>query len=231
MLKQVLLPGLAALLVSLAMIQPDWIGKSLNGQVMYSVDTEQRTVALTIDDGPDPNTTPAILDVLREFNARATFFVITSRIPGNESLMHRIVSEGHELGNHLTSEEPSIRLGRDGFARELAIADSALEEFGEVQWVRPGSGWFNQDMLSTIEQQDQRLALGSIYPFDATIPSPWFASEFILWRVRPGAVIVLHDHRGRGERTVSTLRRALPELHGRGYSVVTLSELAQLETP
>ncbi len=229
MFKRGLLPGLAALLLSMALIQPEWLARSFSDQVTYSVNTEQPAVALTIDDGPDPATTPAILDVLAEYQARATFFVITARVPGNELLLERMVDDGHELGNHLTHEEPSIRLGRYGFARELEISDSVLGEFGEVEWLRPGSGWFNEDMLSTAQQQGYRVALGSIYPFDATIPSPWFASEFILWRTRPGAVIVLHDHRGRGERTVSTLRRVLPELIGRGYSIVTLSELVELE--
>lgn len=224
-----LLPGLAALLVSLTMIQPDWIARTLSERVVVSVSTQQKAVALTIDDGPDAHTTPAILDVLAEYNARATFFVITGRIPGNEMLLERMVDEGHELGNHLTSEEPSIRLGNDGFAHELELADTALTQFGDVHWLRPGSGFFNQTMLSTAEQQGYQLALGSIYPFDATIPSPWFASGFILWRLRPGAVIVLHDHRGRGERTVTTLRRVLPELFERGYSVVTLSDLVELD--
>lgn len=227
MFKRGLLPGLAALLVSMAMIQPDWLAGSFSDRVTYSVETEQPVIALTIDDGPDPRTTPAILDVLAEHNAKATFFVITGRIPGNEQLLQRMVDEGHELGNHLTNEEPSILLGGDGFDRELGIADSALAEFGEVRWVRPGSGWFNQQMLSTVEQRGYQLALASIYPFDATIPSPWFASEFILWRARPGAVILLHDHRGRGERTVSTLQRVLPELSRRGFSIATLSELTE----
>lgn len=229
MFRQHLLPGLAALLVSLAMIQPDWVAGSLSDRVTTSVDTDLPVVSLTIDDGPDPRTTPAILDVLAEHRAQATFFVITGRIPGNESLLRRMVAEGHELGNHLTNEEPSIRLGSAGFARELGIADSALAAFGEVRWVRPGSGWFTQDMLIAAERQGYQLALGSIYPFDATIPSPWFAAEFILWRARPGAVIVLHDHRGRGERTVNTLQRVLPELIRRGYSIVTLSELTELD--
>lgn len=229
MVRHGLLPGLAALLVALIMIQPDWLAKALSDRVLYSVPTEQKTVALTIDDGPDPRTTPAILDLLSSHQARATFFVITGRIPGNEPLLERMVDEGHELGNHLTSEEPSIRLGSDGFARELELADSALTEFGDIHWVRPGSGWFNQAMLKTAEQQGYRLALASIYPFDATIPSPWFASEFILWRLRPGSVILLHDHRGRGERTLTTLQRVLPELLRRGYSVVTLSELVEMD--
>ncbi len=207
------------------MIQPDWLLGSLSKRVTYSVDTDQRLIALTIDDGPDASTTPAILDLLAEYDTKATFFVITERIPGNEHLVERMVDEDHELGNHMTNEEASIWLGRDRFADDLTAAGSALREYDEIRWIRPGSGWFTATMIDTAESRGYKMALGSVYPFDHLIPSSWFASEFILWRVRPGDVIVLHDHRWRGERTVETLARILPELQDRGYQVVTLSDL------
>jgi peptidoglycan/xylan/chitin deacetylase (PgdA/CDA1 family) len=210
------------------MIQPDWLLGSLSKRVTYSVDTDQPLVALTIDDGPDASTTPVILDLLEQHASKATFFVITERIPGNEHLVERMIEEGHELGNHMTNEEPSIRLGRDGFAADLIAAESALAEFDEIRWLRPGSGWFTANMIDTAESRGYRMALGSVYPFDHLIPSSWFASEFILWRIQPGDVIVLHDHRWRGERTAETLGRVLPELSDRGYKVVTLSELVDL---
>ncbi|MFQ5922188.1 MAG: polysaccharide deacetylase family protein, partial [Anaerolineales bacterium] len=170
------------------MIQPDWLLGSLSKRVTYSVQTERPIVALTLDDGPDASTTPAILDLLQEHGARATFFVITERIPGNEHLVERMIEDGHELGNHMTNEEPSIRLGREGFAEDLNAADLALMEFDQVRWLRPGSGWFTANMIDTAESLGYRMALGSVYPFDHLIPSSWFASEFILWRIRPGDV-------------------------------------------
>jgi peptidoglycan/xylan/chitin deacetylase (PgdA/CDA1 family) len=72
------------------------------------VDTRAKAVALTLDDGPDAATTPAILDLLRQHGARATFLLITSRVPGNEELVRRMLAEGHEIGNHMPRDEPSI---------------------------------------------------------------------------------------------------------------------------
>ena len=99
------------------MFQPDWLARTVSKRVTYSVDTAEPALALTIDDGPDPQTTPALLDILRAHQSRATFFLITERITGNEALLDRMTSEGHELGNHMTREQPSILLGKDGFAR------------------------------------------------------------------------------------------------------------------
>jgi peptidoglycan/xylan/chitin deacetylase (PgdA/CDA1 family) len=198
---------------------------------LFSVPTSERAVAITIDDGPDPEGTPEILAVLREHGAHATFFLISSRVKGQESLVRRIVAEGHEIGNHLTREQPSIRLAPETFAAAVAEADTALAPFGPLKWLRPGGGLFNANMLQTIDRAGYRCALGSIYPFDPHLRSATIAAAYIVANTRPGAVIILHDGGARGPRTAETLRRALPELQARGYRGVTLTELDRYRSP
>ena len=194
--------------------------------VLYSVDVENPTLALTIDDGPDPESTPVILDVLKRNGAHATFFLLSERIPGNEALVRRIIDEGHELGNHMARDFPSVELSPEEFLSELLEADRMLAPYGETRWFRPGSGWYNEEMIRTLSEHGYELALGSVYPLDAQIPSTALARNILLWRARPGAIIVLHDAGKRGMRTAKTLSEVLPELSSRGYQVVTLSELA-----
>jgi hypothetical protein len=81
-------------------------------------------------------------------------------------------------------------------------------------------------MLSILKKHGYRCALGSVYPFDAKIGFSGFAARHVLWNVRPGSIIILHDHGARGKRTTSTLATILPELNRRGFRVVPLSELA-----
>ena len=69
------------------------------------------------------------------------------------------------------------------------------------------------------------LALGTRYPFDAQLPWPALTRRLVLWRIEPGAVIILHDVGERGERTARVLEKLLPELNRRGFRVVSLSEL------
>jgi peptidoglycan/xylan/chitin deacetylase (PgdA/CDA1 family) len=194
---------------------------------IYFVETEKKLVALTIDDGPDPETTAEILEVLAQYETKATFFLISSFIPGNEDLVAQIVSQGHELGNHMTHEEPSITLSQSEFVTKFNEADNVLSKFAEVRWFRPGSGLYNSAMIHYLIDDDRGYGcvLGSVYPFDATIPSSSFAANYILWNVKPGAIIILHDRGNRGKRTVQTLKRVLPELNRRGYKVVSLTEL------
>jgi peptidoglycan-N-acetylglucosamine deacetylase len=192
---------------------------------LYRVPTEAQLVALTIDDGPDPTTTPLILAELRRQGARATFFLIAERVENREALVRRLVAEGHEVGNHFTQDRPSIRLSTRAFESDLLQAHQALTAFGPVKWARPGSGWYSQAMLEVMRRHGYGCALGSVYPFDATIPSASLAARFVLRHARSGDVVVLHDSGTRGERTVKALRAILPELRRRGYRVVSLSEL------
>ena len=217
----------------LLMLQPKWILNRLmhrSPEVLYAVDTDRKLIALTIDDGPDSHSTEIILDVLAQNDAHATFFVLIDRVGENEAVVERVVAEGHELGNHLLQDTPSIQHPNYEFESRLEQAHESLSRYTEIRWFRPGSGWYNRDMLRSLERFKYRLALGSIYPFDSHIPSSWFASRYIVWRAHPGAIVVLHDYGNRGQRTIETLTYILPVLKQRGYRIVTLSELIQTTT-
>jgi peptidoglycan-N-acetylglucosamine deacetylase len=207
----------------------DWMAGRYPG-CLYRISTADPVVALTLDDGPDPATTPLILDALRRYRARATFFLITDRVESREQLVRRIVAEGHEIGNHFTQDRPSIQLTADEFAEDLERADRELTPYGPVRWARPGAGWYSQAMIATMERMGYRCALGSVYPYDASIPSVRFAGWHIRRNVRPGAILVLHDGGARGMRTVRVLQSVLPWLERQGYRVVTLSELVSAQT-
>ena len=193
---------------------------------LYRVSTRQRLIALTLDDGPDAVTTPLILGELQRAGARATFFLIAARVQGQERVVQQLAESGHEIGNHLTRDAPSIRLSASAFARDLEQAHRVLSAHGPVRWARPGAGWYSQTMIAIMARQHYRCALGSVYPYDAAIPSVTWARWHILRNAGPGAIIVLHDGGARGGRTLQVLRSVLPELQRRGFRVVTLSELA-----
>jgi peptidoglycan/xylan/chitin deacetylase (PgdA/CDA1 family) len=142
-----------------------------------------------------------------------------------------MIEEGHEIGNHLTRDQPSINLAPAAFDSALVGAGQSLSRFGPVRWARPGGGRYDQRMVATMQQRWYQCALGSVYPYDAEIPSSRFSSTFVLAHVRPGAIIVLHDRAARGRRTTAALHRLLPELRRRGLHVLTLSELTALASP
>jgi peptidoglycan-N-acetylglucosamine deacetylase len=207
---------------------PDWLLNAITEQYpgcLYRVPTRQRVLALTLDDGPDSISTPAILAELRKHGARATFFLISGRMPGQEPLVRSIVAAGHELGNHFSHQRPSIQLSPEEFEEDLLRAHRVLTPFTQPVWARPASGWYTQQMVHVMRRHGYRCVLGSVYPFDATIPSVSWATRYILYNARPGAIVVLHDGGRRGRRTAQVLAIVLPELRKRGYQVVSLHDL------
>lgn len=218
------------------LLQPRWlfaIAAQVRPGALYAVDlpkTAPKLVALTIDDGPSEDTLE-ILEVLDRHDAKATFFSISDYVPGHEAAIAQTIQSGHELGNHLTADEPSIRLSKFAFEADLGRAEAVLAPYmpnKELTWLRPGMGFYSAEMVDTANRHGYKLALGSVFPYDTHIPSVAFASAFILNTVEPGDIIVLHDGKdGRSQRTIATLERILPVLRERGYRVTTLSALVK----
>ncbi len=213
--------------------EPRWLVRALPGeypQVVYFVPTEEKAIALTIDDGLDPATTPAILDVLKKHDVRATFFIITDTLPGNELLLMRMLAEGHEIGHHMTEDEVTVALSEEELREKFNAAAEALEAFAPIIWFRAGSGRYNDTVLALTEERGYRIAMASVAPLDTLISSPRSMSGYINWMVEPGSIVVLHDVRDRGRRTAATLDRLLPRLHKRGFIVSSLGEVDGLAT-
>ena len=222
-------PVLATIVIlSTSGCMPAWIVNGVaagNPGCLYNVDRDDKTVALTLDDGPDSTTTPELLRILARNNARATFFLISGNMPGNDTLVAQLVREGHEIGNHFSENEASIALPPRAFLSSFLTADSVLKKFAPIRWVRPGSGRYNKRTVHTFKEHGYRCALGSVYPFDPQIPWPAYSRWMIRRHIRPGAIIILHDGGYKGRNTIKTLGTLLPELTRRGYRIVTLSEL------
>ena len=118
----------------------------------------QKIVALTIDDGPS-DTTPEILAVLERHGVNATFFNISDYLPGHEQTVQQAARQGHELGNHLTADIPSIRLSAEAFEADLLAAEAAVlpllpEENATLRWLRPGMGFYNTEMVRIAQRHD-----------------------------------------------------------------------------
>ncbi len=194
--------------------------------VLWYVETDAPVFALTFDDGPSPETTPQLLEVLGRHRARATFFLIGERVRAHPELVRAIAAAGHEVANHLMRDERSAQLPDERFRRELAEVNALLTPYGPVRWFRPGSGWFTPRMLRSAAEQDLRAVLGTLVaahhgrPGDARIASDLVAG------VRPGSIVVLHEGTPRRRGVAQTTGELLAALTARGLTAVTVSELA-----
>ena len=195
-------------------------------RVVASVATRERHVALTIDDGPHPTTTPELLSVLRSHGARATFFLVGERVRSHPDLVRDIAADGHEVANHLMYDEPSILLAPSEFRRQLAQVHELLAPFGDVVFFRPGSGWFTRRMLSDAAAQGYACAMGTPLLLATDYRNPRDTGRILARRAHPGAVIVLHEGHETRVAVSAAAAAMLVELAQRNLRAITLSEIA-----
>jgi peptidoglycan/xylan/chitin deacetylase (PgdA/CDA1 family) len=206
--------GLLALAAGYAFL-PDLAGRR-DPSSARRVPPGRGLVALTFDDGPDPELTPQVLDALRAAGATATFFVVGRRVRRHPELARRAVAEGHALGVHTETHRHAWSLGPRALRAEIANGREAIvAATGRAPlWFRPPWGAFNAATRRAVRDLGLRTALWSC---DAGDWLPGATAGGIAARVRrglaDGAVIDLHDG-GQTRAGCRAMVRALPGILG-----------------
>lgn len=188
-------------------------------------------IALTFDDGPHPQHTHDLLDVLQEHGATATFFVIGQNAREYPQLIRRIVGDGHELGNHTWSHSEPSRTSSLVFFEEIERTDVLIRALTGVatQTVRPPKGELNFAKLRGLWQQGKNVALWNVDPCDYRMTSQAQAADWASnYEPHDGDVLLFHDNHPWASTAVSTLaRRGVFER----FETTCLSNLIGLQAP
>lgn len=184
---------------------------------------EVACLALTFDDGPSPEFTPVVLDILERHKARATFFLIGQNVPGNEALVRRIHQSGHEIGNHTWSHRKLSDLTPQEIEDDTARAQNAITAAGvpTPRLFRPPYGAFTPMVRSHVPMT---VVAWNVDPEDWKAKKPEKVVEHVLANARPGAIVDLHDIY---QITADSLDPILAGLE-QSYQFVTVSELLSL---
>lgn len=206
------------------------------GYHVYTAQVDRPVIALTFDDGPWPETTSQILDLLETYGAKATFFTIGNQIAGNEDVVRRARDLGCEVCTHtydhaagsgqgvnLTymSAEEQVDEVLKGYA---AIADALGEEPPHI--MRAPGGNFYGSIIDTLWSHVDAEIGWDVDTEDWRLPGSDVIAQRIM-SAQPGQVILMHDGGGDRSQTVEALRQALPVLVEQGYEFVTVSELIE----
>lgn len=219
----VALPG-AAMAQSVMAAPPDAARRA--GIVnLHRVDTQRAEVALTFDDGPHPQHTPRLLDILAEARVRATFFVIGTMVRRYPDIVRRMVAEGHELGNHTWTHPTLTQYGDAGVLAEIdRTQDIVFQTVGHYPATfRPPYGAFSPRQSRMLHAARSLPTVNwSVDPQDWRRPGPAVVARRMVEGARPGAIILAHDiHAG----TVNAVPAAIDGLQDLGLRCITLSEL------
>ena len=207
-----------------------WLGDNLLR--LPDAAAQRGEVALTIDDGPDPAVTPAVLDLLDAHAARATFFCIAENARRHAALCREIVHRGHSVQNHTERHSHNFSLlGRGGFTREIGRAQATLADItGELpRFFRAPAGLRNPFLQAVLRRLDLQLVSWTRRGFDTVQRDPARVLERLTRGLAAGDILLLHD--GNAARTATgepVVLSVLPSLLGRfkqaGLRAVTLAD-------
>jgi peptidoglycan/xylan/chitin deacetylase (PgdA/CDA1 family) len=195
--------------------------------------SEKKTV-LTFDDGPSPEYTPVILDILRDRGVKAVFFLTGRQAEKHPEIVRRIYDEGHEIGNHTYSHVNLVFLKEEEWKEEILRGEQAIAKIigRKPGLFRPPRCLFNEKMRRFLLERGDRIILWSVSAAD------WLplGQNFVSWRVRrfakPGSIILFHDggalvksYGGHREHTVKSLQIVIDSLRADGYEFTSLGNL------
>jgi len=183
------------------------------------VDTD-KMIALTFDDGPNYNTNK-VLDILNKYKIKATFFVLGRNIYGNEDIIKRIHSNGHEIGNHMYSHQISTRLSDTRIKEEVNMTDKLVYDItGKYpSLVRPSYGIYNNRIKRII---DRPIILWNIDTLDWKYHDSRRIASKVFNNIKSGNIVLMHDIYS---ATANSLEIIIPKLLSDGYEFVKVSEL------
>jgi peptidoglycan/xylan/chitin deacetylase (PgdA/CDA1 family) len=195
------------------------------------VRVDQPYIAMTFDDGPSAANTPRLLDILKQRNIKATFFLIGQNVASNPDIVRRILADGHEIGNHSWTHPQLSKLSDDRVTAEITKTQDAIKDASGFTptILRPPYGAITARQREWIESKfGLSIILWSIDPFDWKRPGASVITQRILSQVRPGAIILSHDIH---KQTVDAMPATLDGLIAKGYKFVTVTQLIAMNKP
>lgn len=195
-------------------------------QVLWSIPNEDNRVFLSFDDGPDQRFTPKILNILRQENIAATFFVTGSNVKKSPSLLRSIINGGHKIGIHSYHHQRLILHSRDTLYHEILASKRLVEQVTgqEVKLFRPPYGLFSPQLIKVCEQCNLKMVNWSYltYDFDLHLTDQFFLN-YAEQNITSGDIIVLHDGHRHSFRTVNMLPFFISRLKNKGMKFALIS--------
>lgn len=197
--------------------------------VVHGVPTKEKIVALTFDDGPDPRFTLKILDLLDQYQVKATFFMIGKRMEKYPDIVRQVVLRGHAIGNHTYTHPHDIEKDNQvQIVRELDRCEAVIEQLTgtRTHLFRPPRGLVDGSVYMIANEAGYRTILWTVCADHHDAPTPRLMARRVLRLIRPGGIILAHDGKyGTRWKDVAATPLIIESLRRRGYQFVTLLDL------
>jgi peptidoglycan/xylan/chitin deacetylase (PgdA/CDA1 family) len=192
-----------------------FIGLNFHLTSINSLNTNDKKVLLTFDDGPHANTIK-VLEVLKKYDVKAVFFIIGKNIQANEAILKQIVADGHQIGNHSFSHHNFIDLwSTKKVTEDFASCQKLIEQYQpNTKLFRPPYGVTNPNIAKALKQLNLQSIGWNVRSYDTSIKDVEKIKQRVLAQLKPGAIILLHD---RLDFMPELLEALIPAIKENGY--------------
>lgn len=205
------------------------VGSNIYLKALCKGDGAQRVVSLTFDDGPDEQMTPLVLDVLKQYNIKATFFLVGSKVDNNPDIVRRIVAEGHIVANHTYSHSGLFPLSsKREVKQELERCNTAIKRSTGLspKLFRPPFGVTNPIIGAVIKSLNLKTIGWSIRSLDTMADkSRSIICQRVKERLHPGAIILLHD---RCDKADELLKEIIQTTLKNNYNFISVDKMLKI---
>ena len=191
---------------------------------------EKKVIALTFDDGPWPNTTAKVLDILKKNRIKSTFFVVGQNVKNYPDLTKQIVADGHIIANH-TWHHWYHQMNAQAAAYEVANTTDIIYQTTGVKTslFRPPGGIMNNGVAAYAKNNKYAVIMWSADSMDYSRPAVPRLMNNIFREAKPGGIVLMHDGGGDRSNTVKALPEIISRFRKQGYEFVTVPELLEMQ--
>lgn len=197
------------------------------GNVYVHKSTEDKKIALTFDDGPHPSKTEQILNVLKKYKVKGTFFTIGQNAERYPEILQKIMAEGHEIANHTYDHKSIYKLSEREIQLSVQKCSKIIREITGVEpkLFRPPEGFMNDNIARFMDQDGYNVILWKIDTYDWKGRSAEDIYQTVVSKIHCGDIILMHDYIWRKSNTPEALDLIIPRLLSEGYEFLCVSEL------
>ena len=205
---------------------PPLLFKKVLGGLVWNIPTKAKKIYLTFDDGPIPEVTPFVLQTLKRYNVKATFFCIGDNVAKHPDLFNTIIREGHRIGNHTQHHLDAWKVSRKEYLQNIERASESFCQNhknelpkNEKKLFRPPYGKITPRLIRSIKKLGYTIIMWDVLSFDwRQDQKPEWCLEIVLKHTKPGSIIVFHDSEKAYKNMAYLLPKVLDHFSKKGFT-------------
>lgn len=206
-------------------IKTHWLIKKIFSGFSWDFPSSEKVVYLTFDDGPIPEITEWTLAILKQYNAKATFFCIGANVTKSPDLFKKLIIEGHSIGNHTYNHLNGWYLSTESYMENVKKCEDVMQQYSDghkdgIKLFRPPYGKLKRKQFKLLKRNGYKVIMWAVLSadFDTNI-TPEKCAENVLRNIRPGSVIIFHDSIKASKNLMYALPQTLEYLQKNGYEM------------